>query len=64
MKKCPRCHKMTMADEEPLNSLSKRDNKTYICHSCGIEEDCIDHGMNPPNKNECDFVAKVAKQTK
>lgn len=61
MKKCPRCHKMTMEDFDRLNPLSRRDDNTYICNECGDEEDCIDHGMNPPNKLEIDFVAKVQK---
>lgn len=61
MKRCPRCHRMTMNDEQALRFLSRRDNKTYICDKCWIEEDQIDHGMTPPNKNERDFVKKVCK---
>ena len=39
MKKCPRCKQRTLEDDEILNCLSKKDNKTYICQQCGSEED-------------------------
>jgi len=61
MKKCPRCYRMTMEDEKALNSLSRRDNKTYICNFCGEEETYIDDGSMPPDKLERDFMAKVGK---
>ena len=62
MKKCPRCHAMTIEDEEAMNSLSRRDNKTYICNKCGEEEGYIDVGEMMPDQLERDFVAKVGKQ--
>lgn len=63
MKKCPRCGQLTLEDEDGLNALSRRDNKTYICHICGEEEHFIDQGLIFPGKRERDFVAKVAKKT-
>jgi len=45
MKKCPCCDKMSMQDDEILNSLSHIDNKTYICNICGQNESFI--GINP-----------------
>lgn len=61
MKECPRCHKMTMKDEDVLNSLSRRDNKTYICNDCGKAESYIDFGIDDPDEIERDFVVKVGK---
>lgn len=62
MKECPRCHSMTLEDEQELNALSRRDNKTYICTSCGEVEALIDAGIKMPGKYEREFVAKVCKQ--
>lgn len=56
MKKCPRCKKNKMHDEQALNSLSRRDNKTYICNDCGNDEAFIDAGMMEPDKLEKRFV--------
>lgn len=39
---CPRCKKNKLFKEEALNSLSRRDNETYICPQCGTEEALID----------------------
>ena len=61
MKECPRCHAMTMMEEDIMNSLSRRDNKTYICNDCGEDESFIDAGVMTPGKVERDFVAKVGK---
>ena len=61
MKKCPRCHAMRMKDDDILNKLSRRDNKTYICSRCGGIEAYIDAGLAPDSKIERDFVAKVRK---
>ena len=61
MKKCPRCHRMTMWNYDARNSLSRRDNKTYICNRCGNEEGYIDVGVRMPDQIERDFVAKVRK---
>lgn len=36
---CPRCGRMAMRPERPaLNALSRKDNKTYVCNSCGTDE--------------------------
>lgn len=35
MKKCPKCGEMKLHKNLPLNALSRRDNKTYICTDCG-----------------------------
>lgn len=59
MKKCPRCHRMTLKNREVLNALSRRDNKTYICSQCGRDEAFIDAGLVVPGKWERDFVAKI-----
>lgn len=59
MKECPRCHKMTLHDEEIMNALSHRDSKTYICSLCGDEESFIDSGFQEIDQRERDFVAAV-----
>jgi len=61
MKQCPRCHLMTMADEDVFNVVSHRDNKTYICSQCGNDESLIDNGFLPAGKIERDFIAKVRR---
>jgi len=37
-KECPQCKRTSMWEEEHLNSLSRRDNETYICNDCGLKE--------------------------
>ena len=61
MKECPRCHKMTLEDEDVLNALSHRDNETYICSDCGNDESYIDAGFMEIDQRERDFMAKVCK---
>lgn len=39
---CPRCGNSSLFQEKVLNALSRRDNKTYICPSCGTEESVFD----------------------
>jgi hypothetical protein len=39
---CPRCKNKTKLVEKPLNALSRRDNKTFICPHCGVEEAMFD----------------------
>ncbi len=63
MKTCPRCYEKTLEDEQALNSLSKRDNKTYICNGCGDEEACIDLGELWPSDVEKRFVTKIWRQS-
>ena len=38
MKECPRCLLETLHEEEVRNALSRMDNETYICSSCGLHE--------------------------
>lgn len=61
MKKCPRCHRNTLYEEGAFNSLSRRDNKTYICNDCGKNEAYIDNGRMRPGRIEQDFVAFISK---
>jgi hypothetical protein len=42
---CPRCGAPQMYEEDVMNALSRRDNKTYICSPCGTEEAFIDYGI-------------------
>lgn len=45
MKICPRCDAPTMHDWDVFNSLSRRDNKTYVCPGCGQDEAMFDFAM-------------------
>ena len=56
MKHCPRCHLPKLEDDENLNALSHRDNKTFICFECGDDESFIDAGLQVPDENELAFV--------
>ena len=38
MKKCPRC----LRGNRNLSSISRKDNKTKICSSCGLDEVMIE----------------------
>ena len=55
MKKCPRCKKMKLEDEQQLNALSRRAS-VYICNTCGDDEAMIDLGSMEPDKVEKEFV--------
>jgi predicted RNA-binding Zn-ribbon protein involved in translation (DUF1610 family) len=44
-KPCPRCKKNKCFEQDVYNSLSRHDNKTYICNDCGMNE-AFDN-MNP-----------------
>ena len=61
MKRCPRCTLLKMHDEQALNSLSRRDGKTYICNDCGEDEALIDLGELKPDEMEKEF-AKTHKR--
>jgi hypothetical protein len=39
---CPRCKENELNPRLPANALSRRDNKTYICDECGVDEAMID----------------------
>jgi len=59
MRKCPRCKKKRLAENEVMNALSRRDSKTYICTPCGTAEALIDGGFEIADDIETAFVAKV-----
>lgn len=47
---CPRCKENYLEDLEVLNALSRRDNETYICSECGIDEAMEDYfGLTTKN---------------
>lgn len=35
---CPRCGTGRMNEVEARNALSRKDNETYVCSSCGVDE--------------------------
>ena len=36
---CPRCGRNELRTDRPaLNALSRKDNETYVCSSCGTDE--------------------------
>jgi len=35
---CPKCNHNELHPQQAMNALSRRDNTTYICTSCGQEE--------------------------
>jgi predicted RNA-binding Zn-ribbon protein involved in translation (DUF1610 family) len=35
---CPRCKENELHEDMVMNSLSRKDNETYICDDCGTEE--------------------------
>ena len=39
---CPRC-KESELDSIEVSALSRRDNKTYICSDCGVDEAMLDY---------------------
>ena len=53
---CPRCRVVTLHKEEVMNCLSRRDNKTYICESCGKQEAMIDYASSKKPKDERDNI--------
>lgn len=59
---CPRCEDNFLHENEVHNSLSRRDNKTYICNYCGEEEAYIDAGLMPMNELEFNFKIKLIKE--
>lgn len=38
MKTCPRCNINILKEPIHKNALSRKDNETYICDSCGMAE--------------------------
>ena len=39
---CPRCNVTALEEPKHANPRSRRDNKTYICQACSLEEVIID----------------------
>ena len=35
---CPRCEIEELEEMEALNALSRKDNETYVCSPCGVDE--------------------------
>lgn len=64
MKTCPRCGEETLDEDDVYNSLSRRDNKTYICATCGVEESMIDLGEQERDWREMEFLAKIERERK
>ena len=44
---CPRCKWNLLANNPARNALSRRDNKTYICSGCGMQEALEDSRLIP-----------------
>lgn len=42
---CPSCLINTLHEDEVMNSLSRRDNETYICNDCSVKESMEDFGL-------------------
>jgi uncharacterized protein with PIN domain len=43
VKICPSCNLRPLDTNEVMNSLSRKDNKTYICNSCGQKEAYLEY---------------------
>ena len=59
---CPRCKEWRLHSEQALNSLSRRDGKTYICNTCVNFETAIDLGRIEPDDIEKEFVKTHKKE--
>ena len=59
---CPRCARNNMINPIERNYTSRRDNKTYICDVCSIEESLIDCMAIKKTKNEKRFKEKINKK--
>ncbi len=55
MKKCPCCDKNTLKDEQVMNSLSRVDNETYICNTCGDNEGFINYDPSVVDQDAIDI---------
>ena len=45
MNKCPICNENDLHPDEVMNSLSRKDNETYICNPCAVKEAMEDAGL-------------------
>lgn len=43
---CPRCREHVLRKPLTANSLSRRDNETYICFECGAAEAMFDYSVS------------------
>jgi len=59
---CPRCKVQKYDMELRYPALSRRDNKTHICNTCGNEEALIDAGLAEVDEKERQFVEKLKKE--
>jgi uncharacterized protein YlaI len=39
---CPVCKVNELDEDEVMNSLSRKDNETYICNDCAVQEAMAD----------------------
>jgi len=51
-----------MQDEQVLNALSRRDNETYICSDCGVQEAMFDWEINEEKKAERMWLTKIEEE--
>lgn len=49
---CPRCNQDKMDDKKVRNALSRRDNSTYICCDCGLDEAMLDFAIALSDKKK------------
>ena len=61
MKECPRCYKMTLEEDTVLNSLSRRDSRSYICSTCGKAEAMFDLDPEYEDNYEAAFCEKLCE---
>jgi len=59
MKHCPRCHKLTLRDDNDFNSISYHGDMIYICTDCGDEESYIEAGLLLPGEAERAFIRMI-----
>lgn len=46
MLECPRCKKTKLHANDAYNALSRKDNKTYVCSDCGVDEALVEALIN------------------
>lgn len=59
-KDCPRCKKNPLHPEKVMNALSRRNNKTYICSACGIDEAVFDLRRSQMNVTATQIKEEIA----
>ena len=58
--KCPRCKKNELHADQPMNAVSRRDDKTYICSNCGTHEAMFDFHRSKGMMNEDRLINEKA----